>query len=105
MLPVQVELLYFDGCPSYRALRPRVEQMLAERGLAGLELVPITSAEEAEARRFLGSPTLRVQGRDVEPGAEGRTDFGMTCRIYRSAEGLRPTPSDDVIGAALDRAT
>lgn len=101
---MQVELLYFDGCPNYRALGARVERMLAERGLGGLVLVPVVSVEEAESRRFLGSPTLRVDGRDVEPGVEGRTDFGMQCRIYVSADGLKPAPSDAMIVAALDRA-
>jgi hypothetical protein len=100
---VKVELLYFDGCPSYAALRPRVERMLTERDLGEISLVPITSVEEAEAHRFLGSPTLRVDGCDVESGADERTDFGMKCRIYATADGLRPTPSDEVIAAALDR--
>jgi hypothetical protein len=60
--------------------------------------------EEAQERRFLGSPTLRVDGRDVEPGADERTDFGMKCRLYLSEEGLRPAPSDEVIAAALEGA-
>lgn len=59
--------------------------------------------EEAEAYRFLGSPTLRVDGRDIEPGADERTDFGFKCRVYRGAAGLRPTPPDELIVAALDR--
>lgn len=102
---MRVELLYFDGCPSYQGLRPRVERLLADCGLVEhLELVRIASLEEAQAHRFLGSPTLRVGGRDVEPGADERTDFGMKCRIYASKEGLRPAPSDQVIAAALDRA-
>ena len=88
---MRVELLYFDDCPSYQGLRPRVERLLADRGLAGhLELVRIASIEEAEARRFLGSPTLRVDDRDVESGADERWDFGMKCRLYASEEGLRP---------------
>ena len=102
---VKVELLYFEGCPGYETLRPQVEQMLTERGLDGLDLLPIATAEEADAQRFLGSPTLRVEGRDVEPGADERTDFGIKCRIYASVDGLRPTPPDDVIAAALDRAS
>jgi hypothetical protein len=100
---MRVELLYFDDCPSYQGLRPRVERLLADRGLAGhLELVRIASIEEAEARRFLGSPTLRVDGLDIEPGADQRTDFGVKCRIYATEQGLRPVPSDDVMAAALD---
>jgi hypothetical protein len=102
---MRVELLYFDDCPSYQALRPRVERLLADRGLVEhLELVRIASMEEAQARRFLGSPTLRIDGRDVEPGADERTDFGMNCRLYPSEEGLRPAPSDQLIAAALEGA-
>ena len=101
---MRVELLFFAGCPSYEALRPRVERMLSERGCGGLDLVEIRSLEEAKAARFLGSPTVRVQGRDVEQGADERLDFGLKCRVYRSAAGLRPTPPDELIAAALDRA-
>jgi hypothetical protein len=102
MTRVRVELLYFDGCPNYEGLRPRVERLLAELGrVEQLELVRIGTLEEADAQRFLGSPTVRVDGRDVEPGAGERTDFGLQCRIYRSSDGLRPTPSDELIAAAF----
>lgn len=100
---MRVELLYFDSCPNYEALATHVARLLQERGRAEeLELVRIASPEEASARRFLGSPTVRVDGRDVEPGADERTGFGMQCRVYTSAGGIRPTPSDELIAAALD---
>jgi hypothetical protein len=103
---MRIELLYFDDCPNYEALRLRAEQVLVDHGLAEhVELVRIASREEAEANRFLGSPTLRVDGHDIEPGADERSDFGMKCRIYTSAEdGLRPTPADELISTALLRA-
>ena len=102
---MQVELLYVDGCPGYEELRPRLEQLLAERGLdPRLDLVQITSVEEAKAHRFLGSPSLRVDGHDVEPSADERGETGMQCRIYASADGIRRAPSDEQIVAALDRA-
>ena len=102
---MRIELLYFDGCASYPALRQRVERLLADHGFTvHLELVRIASREEAETRRFLGSPTLRVDGCDVEPGADKRADFGMKCRIYSSSEGLRSIPADELIATALKRA-
>jgi len=102
---MKVELLYFDGCPGYEEMRPLVERLLAERGLEGrLELVPVESAEEAAAQQFLGSPSLRVGGHDVEPGADERSDFGMKCRIYSTVEGRRHAPSEELIRSALDRA-
>jgi hypothetical protein len=50
------------------------------------------------AARFLGSPTVRVDGRDIEPGAAGRTTYAYACRTYGDAA----APSDELILAALD---
>jgi hypothetical protein len=102
---VKIELLYFDGCPGYEELRPRLERVLAERGLAAeLELVSVTEIDDAEARAFLGSPSVRVAGRDVELQARDRTDYGMKCRIYRSGGAVSRAPSDEMLVAALDEA-
>lgn len=102
---MKVELLYFDGCPGYAELRPRLERLLAERGLVeSLELVAVSTHEQAEEQRFLGSPTVRIDGRDVEPGAGERQDYGMKCRLYSTSVGSAHSPSDEFIVAALDRA-
>jgi hypothetical protein len=55
----------------------------------------------AQRERFLGSPTVRVDGRDIEPGAEDRDDYGLKCRLYRTDAGLRGTPDDEWILDAL----
>jgi hypothetical protein len=102
---MRVELLYFDGCPSYARFLPRLENLIASTGVeADVELRRVESPEAAEAEQFLGSPTVRVDGRDIEPGADDRTDFGLKCRLYRTPDGLRGTPSDDVVTAALTSA-
>lgn len=100
---MNIEVLYFDGCPSYEALLPRLRKIVREQGgdPDGIALVPIESPEAAQAARFLGSPTVRVNGRDVDPGAADRDDFGLKCRLYRSDQGQSPTPPDDWIRAAL----
>jgi hypothetical protein len=99
---VTVELLYFDGCPSYEALLPRLRTLLADAGVTvDVDLRRVESAEAAERERFLGSPTLRIDGRDVEPTAELRTDYGLKCRLYQSEAGLRGTPTDAWIRDAL----
>lgn len=103
---MKVELLYFEGCPSHEALLPRVRRLLGdgEASATSLELLRVETDEEARRTGFLGSPTIRVEGRDVEPGADERTDFGMKCRIYRTESGLSPTPPDGWIVDALTRA-
>ena len=100
---IQVELLYFDGCPSHERLLPVVER-LAGQAAAVDRVRAVEPLAAAEAERVLGSPTLRVNGDDVEPGAEAREDFGLKCRIYRSDEGQAGVPPEAWISAALDRA-
>jgi hypothetical protein len=57
--------------------------------------------EDAIAERFLGSPTIRVDGVDVEPAAGERRDFGLCCRLYRAADGMQPMPPEAWVLAAL----
>jgi alkylmercury lyase len=102
---VNVEVLYFDGCPSHEALLPRLRQLMAQVGVAvPVQLTHIESTAVAKRERFLGSPTLRINGEDVDPTASQRTDFGLKCRLYPSAEGLRGTIPDELVLAALTRA-
>lgn len=97
-----VEMLYFDGCPSHEALLPRLEAMLKDEGVAApVELCRVESAEAAERARFLGSPTVRINGADVDPSAPERADFGLKCRLYDVCGSYSPTPPDEWIRAAL----
>jgi hypothetical protein len=97
-----IELLYFDGCPNHEALLPRLREILAQAGISTeIELRKITGDDAAQRERFLGSPTVRVNGDDVEPDAELRTDYGMKCRLYRTAGGLSGQPPQEWLQAAL----
>lgn len=80
-----IEILYFDGCPNYEPTLDLAREVVGELGVGGeIREVRVETAEEAERKRFLGSPSVRVNGRDIEPGAEERTDFALGCRMYRS---------------------
>lgn len=98
-----VEVLYFDGCPSYEGLMPRLRELVSAAGgdPDAIELHAVETTERAEELRFLGSPTVRVDGRDVDPTAEQRDDFGLKCRIYRSDNGQTPVPPEAWIRDAL----
>jgi hypothetical protein len=101
---VIVELLYFEGCPHHEALQPRLVQLLRDAKVpAELQLRRIEDIQTAQRERFLGSPTVRVDGRDVEPGAERREDFGLKCRLYRLPSGVDGTPPDEWVRQALAR--
>ena len=97
-----VEILYFDGCPNHEALVPRLRELLERAGAdTDVELRRVESPEAAERERFLGSPTLRIDGRDVDPAAEQRTDYGLKCRLYATDDGLYGMPPDAWIVHAI----
>jgi len=81
-----IEILYFSGCPNYEPTVELVREVVGELGLeASLQEVPVETAEDALTLRFLGSPSVRVKGRDIEPEARERSDFALSCRIYGTA--------------------
>ena len=99
---MKIELLYVEGCPSYEAMLPRLRELLDDEGVEiEIELRRVESLEAAEQERFLGSPTVRVDGEDVDPGAGERRDFGLKCRLYRSEEGTSGLPPEDWIVDAV----
>lgn len=97
---MKLELLFFDGCPGHEQLLPAL-RVLAATHDATLQLRRIESDEHAQRERFLGSPSVRVDGRDVEPGAHARIDYGLKCRLYRSPAGQSGRPPQQWIEHAL----
>lgn len=63
--------------------------------------VEVSTPEAAEPQRFLGSPSIRIDGRDVEPGADERGGFVLACRIYRTASGQTGLPERERVRSAL----
>ena len=99
---MKIEVLYWDGCPSHPEALELLQKVLDDRGVdATVELREVRTESEAQALRFPGSPTIRVEGRDVDAaGAEGRPS--MTCRIYHLADGRpSPIPSREQLEEAL----
>src|SRR6266540_1095644 len=98
----RVEILYFDGCPNHESARSLVGRVAAELEVEPeIDLVEVPDAGAAAQLRFLGSPTIRVNGRDVEPGADKREDFVFACRVYRSDRGLSGQPDAGWVREAL----
>lgn len=100
-----IEILTFDGCPNRTGAIGLVDRVLAETGVAAsVEVVYVPDSETAERLRFLGSPTIRVDGRDVEPAAGERRDFALACRVYKTDAGLQGQPDARWLADALARA-
>jgi hypothetical protein len=100
-----VELLWWDGCPSHPEALAQLEDVLREEGLdTAVDLIEVASDEQARRERFPGSPTIRIDGRDiVEP--EDTEPFSLTCRVYRTRDGrVSPVPDPEDVREAVRRA-
>jgi hypothetical protein len=94
-----IEVLYLRGCPHVDGLGEHIEQLVNQHGFHERVIWRcIHSDAHAQVEQFLGSPTVRVNGRDVEPAAGQRRGYGLACRIYPGAAGV---PSDKWILGAL----
>lgn len=102
----ELELLWWEGCPSTDRALTELRHALAELGLeqAVVRLREIRTDEEAREAAFPGSPTILIDGADCAPG-DGDEDpgaLGLTCRIYRRRDGrISPTPDPDDLRSAL----
>ena len=102
MADLRVELLAVEDCPHLEQASRDLESVL-RKGIieVPIQLVFVTSFDDAEFLRFQGSPTIRVNGDDVVPQPELPIAFG--CRIYRDAEGRSlGSPPIEAIRAAVD---
>jgi hypothetical protein len=98
---MRVEVLYFDGCPTYRVAEKTLRGVLAQEDVeAEVELVAVNSDEEVQRLRFPGSPTIRVDGEDLFPVPE-RAGYALGCRMYATPEGLRGSPTTEMVRASL----
>jgi hypothetical protein len=99
---VLVEVLYFEGCPNTERARALLERVSDELGVRPeIRMIEIADADEAQRTGFLGSPSIRVDGRDVEPGATERGGASFACRIYRTEGGVAGVPDERWLRAAL----
>jgi hypothetical protein len=98
----EVELLWWRGCPSAQPAIELVREEMERLGLASsaLSVREVRDQADAERERFVGSPTIRVDGRDMQdPGDE---PLGLTCRVYRLADGrVSALPDRADVSAAL----
>ena len=100
---MKVEILYFEGCPAYGTAEKTLKEVLADEDIeANVRLVAVNTDEEARTLRFPGSPTIRVAERDLFPVIE-REDWRLGCRVYATPEGLKGSPTAEMLREALER--
>ena len=99
---LDIDFLYWEDCPSHEQALARLREVLAEEGLeASIHVTRVETDTEAHELGFIGSPTLRVNGKDIDPSPED-TQPALTCRAYRLENGrISPLPSAEMIRSAL----
>lgn len=99
---MKVEFLYWNECPSHEEALHRLRDALQARKIsAPIRLIEVTTERQAMALAFPGSPTMRIDGRDLFPVTQGPS--GLTCRVYQTDDGrITPLPSPEMIARALD---
>lgn len=94
----QVELLYFDDCPNWREVDDALQRLAREVGFEVTRRL-VSTAEQAEALTFRGSPSILVDG--IDPFASGNELVGLSCRIYHTPAGPAGSPTLDQLRAVL----
>lgn len=97
---LKIELLYFDSCPSYKQALANIKAALKEKKLdAELILINVDTEEKAKQVGFQGSPSVRINGKDLEGRDEG---FSFSCRLYKANGKPAVAPSKEAIIAKLE---
>ena len=88
----EIELLYFDGCPSWQTALENLSQVIEAENLPyQVRLIEIVTPQQAQDEHFLGSPSFRMNGTDLWP--EIRNRYNMNCRVYQTPQGMRGSPT------------
>jgi len=101
---MQITFLYYEDCPSHEQALARLQQVIAEEGVdAEIEIIKVETEEQAQELRFIGSPTILVNGEDIVPPPP-ESPYNLTCRAYILEDGrVSPLPSPEMIRRSLQK--
>ena len=100
---MKVEVLYVSECPSHPAAVKLVRDVLAAQGVAtDIHEVLVRDEGMAIELKFPGSPTIRINGRDVAGGSQTAKNFSLSCRLYPASKQIGLPPAEIVHRAVLE---
>jgi len=95
-----LELFYFDTCPSWKDALHHLREALIEMKIADkIELIRIETNEEAEYHQFPGSPTIKLNDKDLFPTHQ--KNYALGCRVYKTPDGYKGSPTKVMISERL----
>ena len=103
---MQITFLYYEDCPSHAEALQRLRTVLSEESIeAEIEIIKVETDEQAQKLRFIGSPTIRIDGQDIDPPSK-EAFYALTCRGYYQEDGrISPLPSPEMIRRAIRNRT
>jgi hypothetical protein len=95
---MKIQFLYYEDCPSHDEALERLQQVLREEGLKDdIEIIRVETEEQAQAWKFVGSPTILVDGQDIVSVLPDE-GYYLSCRVYQLEDGrFSPLPSLEMI--------
>ena len=96
---MNIELLYFDGCPNWKLANQRLTEIAALRPDITVTRRQVRTVQEAERVGFHGSPSILVNGVDAFAGPDA--GIALTCRLYATADGLQGAPTLEQLRAMI----
>jgi len=105
-MTVDIEFLWYEDCPSHDRGFKRLKDVLAELAVdASIERVKVETVEQAQELRFPGSPTIRINGVDIDPEGAASLPNALSCRAYQREDGrISPLPSREQVRTAVQQA-
>jgi hypothetical protein len=99
---MKVELFYIAECPNSREAARVLRETLLECGFRDeVSEIEVTDSAQAQALAFIGSPSIRIGGKDIEPTVSNKRHYGLSCRTYLTGGKLTGVPPRDLIRAAV----
>ena len=93
---MKIEILYFNDCPSWKIVLRNLREILGKLEInSDISLVEVETHNEAMKYKFIGSPTIRINNIDVFPTKQN--DYGLGCRVYQTPQGLKGSPTKEMI--------
>ena len=100
---MKVELFVSPSCSHREKARAIVAEAVTESGQEDApEVIVVTDYDDAKARRYFGSPTVRVNGMDIEYGDREPEEFATGCRFYNSPDGWQPLPRKELVKRGIE---
>ncbi len=99
---MKIELLYFEGCPSWKEAEKNLKAVMEELRLTEpVQYIRVETNDQAGRHRFIGSPTIRINGLDIDPAAQNLRNYFLGCRVYNIEGTPSGWPSQEMIREGL----